>query len=229
MTTFCSRLQLQYWRLLLLQGGHCPGRWQRWLHLCLPQDKTELHCKTRTIFVTFSNNPRVHSPSARTASSYPGNAWNEAATCHTDKRFASAVRMVDTVRDDRVACSHGRTWVAATCHRFHHMNAEQGRVAVVDCTPCRRNIHTKWAYLPAGNPCDTVGNTSVVSSDAWVAQIRPDDYNVPDCLRSVAAPPLPSSALRCRWPSVVCNLDGRSSSRTCMTISTPHDVCCQCI
>lgn len=179
---------------------------------------------------TSSSNPRLHLPSAHTASSCPDNAWNVAATCHTDKRFASVVHMVDMVQDGRVACSHGRISVAATCHNFLHTNAALERVAALDSTPCRRSIHTEWAYLTAGNPSDTVGNTSAASSGAWPAQIHPDDYNVPDCcLRCVAAPPSPSSASRCRWPSVVCNSDGRSSSRTCMTISIPHGVCCQCI
>lgn len=179
---------------------------------------------------TSASNPRQHSPSAHTASSCPDNAWKVGATFHTDKRFASAVRMVDTAQDGRVACSHGRTSVAAICHSSRHTNVALGRVVVVDWTPCHRSIHTVWAYLPAGNPCDTVGNTSAATSDAWPAQIHPDDYNVPDCcLRCVAAPPLPSSASRCRWPSVVCNSDGRSSSRICMTILTPRGVCCQCI
>lgn len=73
--------------------------------------------------------PEVDSLFADTSSSCPGNGPSVAAICHTGKRFASTVHMVDTDPDDKAVCNRGRTWVAITCHRFHHKSEAPGKVA----------------------------------------------------------------------------------------------------
>lgn len=107
------------------------------------------------------------------------------AICHTGKRFALTVHMVDTDPDGRAICNRVRTWVAIACHTAHHKSAAPGRVAAVGSAPCCKNIHTVSAYPSVGNPSDTVDNTSAAISDVWAVQTRPDDCNDPGC-RSAA-------------------------------------------